>query len=470
MAGITDENLLQYLTAKSQAEIIDWIMQQTSEHDGLRRALISFVAPQADTELLVSELKQLITKAWARTRSRREPWKLAKPIAADLEPVLAALEQMIDRGQAEVAEKVLKRFVAASEKGMASIDDSGGYLWPVCQEGVKLWGKAWANIPLRDPSALAKLVYDGVRDNGYAIRDHMIGDFAEALGKEGLLTLKELFIAEHQVNLSRKGIGALDRREPLRYLADVADALGDVDLYIDTQRQCGLEKIYALPIARRQLEAGRPAEALASLDLADPSHSHFHDEKDDYTTLRKKILLALGREDEAHKLMWREFNQTLSKSSLDQLLAMTAKDQQPALATKAIAVAEKHSDKLIAAMFLQKQGHADRAAAIISSHPEAFDGRHFGFLLPLAEALAKVYPASAWVLYRSLLLNILEEKRYNAYPHAADYLVTADVLATTAGLQDKQQILLAKLRSEHGLKSSFWKRVQELNPSIAGPK
>ncbi len=367
----------------------------------------------------------------------------------------------MEQGQAVAAEKILRRFVEAGDKGLDQVDDSYGYLGPLCQEAVALWGKAWALIKLREPNTLLKLVYEGVRNNDYAIRDHMIRDFAQALGTKGLLGLKEMFWAEYQANLTRKSMDDWDRRQPLRHLADVADALGDVDMYIDTQRRCDTEDVYALPIARRLLEADRADEALDYLNRADSSRSHFHGEPDDYITLKVKILQALGRNEDARNTLWWEFQRTLSAAVLDRLLSLTAKDQQQTLIDKAIAAAEAHADKLAAARFLLERGHPDRAAAIIEAHPEQFDERYYGHLLPLAEALQERFPASAWVLYRSLLLSILEQKRSKAYHHAADYLTMASELAEKAGMSEKHRALLAQLQSQHGRKSAFWRLVQK---------
>lgn len=461
MSGLSDDKLKKLLAKRGKAELVDWIMEQSAGNEDLRRALVSFVAPQADTATLVAELNQIIKKAWGRTRTSKEPWKLARPIAADLEPVLPALEQLIERGHAADAEKLLRRLVEAANKGFDHVDDSYGYLGPLCQEAVTLWGKAWAKIEPRAPAVLAKLVYDGVRDNGYAIRDHMIRDFALALGRGGLRALKEMFLAEHQANLADKGLDDWKRREPLRHLADVADALGDVDMYIDAQRQCGVEDVYAMPIARRLLDAGRPSEALEYLDRADPSRSHFQGEKDDYTMLRIKILQALGRDEEARDTLWQEFRRGLSTTSLERLLASTPKEQQQALINEAIAVSEAHPDKLTAATFLLGRGHADRAAAMVDAYPDKFDGRYYGSLLPLAEAIQKDSPGSAWVLYRSLLQSILEEKRSKAYHHAADYLAIAGELAERAGLHEKHQSLLAQLQAQHGRKYGFWSLVKK---------
>ncbi len=80
-------------------------------------------------------------------------------------------------------------------------------------------------------------------------------------------------------------------------------------------------------------------------------------------------------------------------------------------------------------------------------------------LLRLSENLQDDHPAAAWVLYRALLLDMLEGKRYKAYRHAADYLAITNDLAARADLADKQQELLSHLRDKHGRKYSFWNLV-----------
>jgi len=459
MSGLTDDKLRALLGKRAKAELVEWIVTQAAGNEDLRRALLGFIAPQADAKMLAAELGKTISRAWGRTRTSREPWKVARPIAADLEPVLAALEQLIEHGGAAAAEPVLRRLVEGADAGFAHVDDSYGYLGPVCQEAVVLWGKAWAKIEPRDPKTLARLVFAGVRDNDYGIRDQMIRDFAPALGRAGLLALKDMFVAEDAANRANEAREEWERRRPLRHLADVADALGDVDLYIDVQRQCGAVDIYALPIARRLLDAGRAATALEFLDRADGSRKHFQGEVEDYAALRSRILHALGRDDEARDTLWQEFGRGLNATALARLMTLTPGEKQPALVADALALAEGHPNKLAAALFLVERGQTSRAATIIDAHPDQFDGRCYGTVLPLAETLQREFPASAWTLYRNLLLSILAEKRSQAYHHAADYLALANGLAIRAGLREQQEELLALLRQEHGRKYAFWRLV-----------
>lgn len=461
MASLNETTLKSLLTDRHKADLVDWIVGQAGANEPLRLALLAFVAPQADTEDMTKELCQLIRRAWARTKTSREPWKLARPIASELEPVLTALDRMIELGNAAAAEKVLRLFIDAAEKGIETVDDSNGDLGPLCHEAVTLWGKAWAKITPRDPVEIAALVSERICDNGYGLKDHMIRDFAQAMGREGLLVLKSQFLAQHEANAARSDLEDWTRNEPLLHLEDVADALGDVDMYIEVQRMRGTEEAWAMPIARRLLDAGRAAEAMASLDRADPEKSHFRGEHDSYTTLRTKILRALGRDDEAHATLWKAFCRSLDSRALDQVLSMTPEEKRAALMEEAFKTAESHAHRLSAAMFLAERGEMARAAKLIEMYPAAFDGQFYGSLLQLAELLRTEFPAAAWELYWALLQDILEEKRSKAYHHAADYLAIAGELAERANLTTRHHELVAILRNDHKRKNAFWGRVQE---------
>lgn len=228
MSGLNDDKLKELLAKQSKGDLVEWIVEQAGMNEDLRRELIDLVGPEADVKTLLSELRRMITRAWQRTRTSRHPWKLARPISSDLAPVVSSLEQLIERGHAVEAEKVLQRFVEAADKGFTHVDDSSGLLWPLCQEAVALWGKAWAQIEPRDPAQLAQMVYGQVQDDGFALRDHMIRDFAAALGRKGLLRLKDMFLQQHKARQADEGPDDWQRSESLRHVAEVADALGDV--------------------------------------------------------------------------------------------------------------------------------------------------------------------------------------------------------------------------------------------------
>jgi thioredoxin-like negative regulator of GroEL len=79
----------------------------------------------------------------------------------------------------------------------------------------------------------------------------------------------------------------------------VADAAGDVDGYCAAQQLMGPRVRDDAGMARRLLEAGRPADALAALTAAEPNPAKNAAELAD---LHITVLDALGRTEEAQAL------------------------------------------------------------------------------------------------------------------------------------------------------------------------
>ncbi len=71
MSKLDDNKLKSLLAKRTKAELVEWIMEQSTDNEGVRRALVTLVAPQADTATLTSELNQIIKKAWAHAKQSR---------------------------------------------------------------------------------------------------------------------------------------------------------------------------------------------------------------------------------------------------------------------------------------------------------------------------------------------------------------------------------------------------------------
>ena len=450
------------LRKRTKLDLIAWLTDRAQGDEDLHRDLTAWLAPQTGFKALASTLRSQITQAWAKVRSSSNPWKMARPTASALEPVLEALEAIIDRGDAQAAEPLLSRFLDAAESGCDGIDDSYGILWPVLQDGVRVWGLAWAQLTDANPDLrpdLAARVRDGVLDNPMSIRDHMIRDFAEALGTDGLCTLEQLLHEQADRDADDPNLAEYDRGRTTHHLASVADALGDPDRYIEARRRGGAEAIYGLPIARRLLDAGRAGEALTRLDALEPNRQHFDGEPEDAPALHIRCLRSLGREDEARDQLWRAFTNTLSHHTLDRLRELTPASKHAALRERALSTAAKSPSPLHAAIFYVHVGEVSRAAEAVVDAPDTFHGGYYDTLLRLVDAFTPEHPKAAWHLHRNLLLNVLDEGRHNAYGHAADYLRSTRALAEQADLGTPQQELEGRLQRDHGRKTSFWRKV-----------
>ncbi len=459
---ISDKTLKSHLEKISKPDLVAWLMKRCADDEKLRASLLDLATPREAAKALTAEVRARIRQAWLLSK-RRDGWKMVRPIAGELNQVLASIQTLIDKGCSVEAEKLLAVFVQAAEKGLAHIDDSHGYLWPTCQYGVTLWGQAWARIESRDRKRLADLVYGHIHENGYAVKDNIISKFAEALGEEGL----------HILQWRLKGdLAALPQPSPparvsdikrvlvTGWLKEIADALGDVDDYIAIVESERRVETCALPVARRLFEAGRFMEALVFLERGRADRGPRYDEPYDYATLKTKILTALGRSGEARETLWQEFATYLSMSTWQNIWELTGQEQKEQARSRAVSTAEHHRSPERAALLLVRLNELQRAADLIERRQSEFCGAAYDVLLKVADALAQTHPAQTWILYKVLLLNILDESRYNAYPHAAEYLMRMQELADASGLQTQQSEFTASLQQTHGRKSSFWARVK----------
>lgn len=161
---ISDTKLKKYISQIDRDALSGWLVEQCQNDNKLRSSLLDLAAPKEAVETLVSEIRSRISSAWAKTRSR-DGHRQAAFIGKELDSVLQSIGSIIEKGCYLQAEKVLVRYVEAAEKFGVEVDDSYGYLWPVCQAGITMWGKVWAKIEPRDKIKLSELVYSHVHNN-----------------------------------------------------------------------------------------------------------------------------------------------------------------------------------------------------------------------------------------------------------------------------------------------------------------
>lgn len=114
--------------------------------------------------------------------------------------------------------------------------------------------------------------------------------------------------------------------------------------------------------------------------------------------------------------------------------------------------------------FLIAVGKIDEAEVYLLKRANQLDGNYYGSLLSLAETMeSENRNLVTRLIYRSLLISILERGYTKAYPHGIRYLKKLDKLATSvADWKEfnhheafKEQIIEA-----HGRKRSFWSKYE----------
>jgi hypothetical protein len=447
---VSDSKLREYIGQIDKEALAEWLVEQCQNDNKLRSSLLDLAAPKEAIETLVSEIRSRISSAWAKTRGR-DGHRQAAYIGKELDSVLQSIGSIIEKGCYLQAEKVLVCYIEAAEKFGVEVDDSYGYLWPVCQAGITLWGKVWSKIEPCDKIKLSDLVYSHGHNNTNGLKDDIITDFKDALGNEGLQHLKGKLLKDYTELPDSK------KYTLCWQLENIADALNDVDFFIEVNQMKGNVSRDAIPIARRLYEAMRYEEALTYLGKAD--YFQFSDEPYDFATLKSKILVALGRGDEALRTLWNEFSQHLSSTTLDNILELSDSSQHEQLRQKAYETAIEHRDIYSAISFLTQQGQLVAAANLIQQRQNEISGQAYYSILQVAERLKEQFPAQGWILYKALATDILESSRYKAYGHAADYVKVMAQLSQQAKTETQHTEFLEYLKQKHGRKSSFWEKL-----------
>ena len=174
---------------------------------------------------------------------------------------------------------------------------------------------------------------------------------------------------------------------------------------------------------------------------------------------RIDVLEALGRADDAQAARWGCFERSLSSTHLRAYLKRLADFDDLQAEEKALDHAQRSRNSLRALSFLVSWPAVDRAANLVLQRSEELDGNHYEILTPAAEALAGKHPLAAMLVLRAMVDFSLRNNRSGRYRHAARHLLECSSLASAIedfGRFEPHDAYEARLRREHGRKSSFW--------------
>ena len=329
--------------------------------------------------------------------------------------------------------------------------------------------------------ALAERAFNALNENDYGQYDKLIEVLAPVLGKHGLDHLKARFVevSKTVAHMPRKEeremigwgsggpiyadeIAARRRESTIGFaLQEIADAQGDVDAFIAQQsQQARSVPRVAAEIARRLLAAGRAEEAWTAINAIDedrPGWIPF-----EWEETRLDVMEAMGRADEAQAFRSECFERTLDAAHLRGYLQRLPDFDDVEAEERAMAHALGFPCVHQALAFLVTWPALDKAAALVLQRRGEINGDHYEILTPAAEALGDKHPLAATLLLRAMIDFSLKEGRVKRYRHAARHLsACASLAAAIADFTplEPHNVYVARLRDDHGRKSSFWSRV-----------
>ena len=466
---------LEALGARRLAELL--IEVSTGNAAAKRRVRLELAGAQSPGEVAKEVRKRLITIE--RSRSFID-WQNRKALVEDLETQRRAIVDPVAQSDRAEALELMWRFMALANSVFERCDDSSGTVIGIFHAACRDLGEIAqaANVA---PESLAEQAFHALNENDYGQYDDLIGILSPALGPTGLGQLKERFLELSKVPLEkpkdkdREVIGwgtggplyadeiAARRHESTTRLAlqEIADAQGDVDAFIAQQS----EKAKTVPkvaaeIALRLLKAGRAKEAWSAINAVDenrPGWIPF-----EWEEVRLDVMEALGRAGEAQLFRWQCFERTLNSAHLRAYLKRLPDFDDVEAEDRAMSYVSGFPNVHHALAFLISWPALDKAAALVTRRSDELDGDHYEILSPAADVLAAEHPLAATLLLRAMIEFSLKEGRVKRYRHAARHLAECASLAAVISDFDRfepHERYNARLKDEHGRKTSFWSLV-----------
>ena len=415
-----------------------------------RRLRLELAKAQSPAELTKEVRKRL--SSIARSQSFVD-WQGIRALANDLDTQRHAIVETVAKANPHEALDLLWGFMALAPSVFARCDDGSGTLISVFHEACSDIGEV-ALTAKADPTTLANQAFEALIANDYGQFDELIAVLAPALGQTGLEHLKQRMVdlSNHPVKepaeKDRVKVGwssggpiyADEMAERSRIstvrlaLREIADALGDVDAFIEQydEKTRKLPKI-AAEIAQRLLAAGRTEEAWQTISATEyRRRTNSWDWPDfEWEDARIAGLEALGRADDAQATRWGCFERALSSIHLRAYLKRLPDFDDVEAEKKALGYAQRSRTLLQALSFLISWPALDRAANLVLQGAGELDGDHYEILTRTADALAGKYPLAATMVLRAMINFSLTNSRATRYKHAARHLLDCAGLSST---------------------------------------
>ncbi len=451
----------------------------TGDATAKRRLRLELVAAQGPDEVAGEVRKRLLTIGQSCSFV---DWRNIRSFAQDLGAQRRAIVEQVAPHDGSAALELMWRFMGLADSIYERCDDGSGTVSDVFENACHGLGEI-AMMAKPDPASLAEQVLASIQDNDYGQYDGLIEIMAPALGPSGLDYLKAQLEAPansrssaERDTIGRDGkipVNADDIDESWRArtismaLQAIADVQGDVDGFIahydNTTRK--LPNI-AAAIARRLLDADRAEEALAAVEATEEQRAG--QITFEWEQTRLDVLEALGRIEEAQAFRWVCFERSLSIEHLRAYLKRLPDFEDIDAEKRAFDHAAAHSNLLEALAFfidwadLRSSTAVDRAAALVVQRKQELDGDHYEILTPASAAVAARHPLAATLMLRAMIDFSLQRGRSSRYRHAARHLAECERLAVSIedfGVFEAHDVYVARLKQEHGRKSSFWSEV-----------
>ena len=446
-----DSNRKQKLMDLGADTIADALLDlavHSKEADELIEQLIA--TPKENVQRFKKKLSGL------KRRKRFIGWRESAGFSRELQMLFQDLKSGVDDPLSGV--ELVAAFYEADNTIFEICDDSSGNIGDVFRYDAKELFVDYASR-CDNKEKVADIILKMNQKDNYGIRDTLIDCAGECLPEEVIRTM----IAELQ-KWADKEKDDNGKRTHLILIESLARQIKDAQLFERTRIASWgkLNSAALVDIARVYLESGDIETAHSWLKKIPEGETYQAYERD---KLLEEIYHKQGDSEKLTELLFQKFKSYQSTDTLQALLDVIGHDKRDEVVADEVALILK-ADRLREsdAEFLIAVERIDEAEDYLLKRADRLDGNHYGSLLSLAEVMeSENRHLAASLMYRSLLISILERGYTKAYPHGIRYLKKMDKLseAVTDWKEfNTHEAFKEQIIEAHGRKRSFWSKYE----------
>lgn len=405
-------------------------------------------------ELLMAEPKENIQRfkkklAGIKHSTRFIDWRESTGFARDLDFLLEDLKISVEDPLTGI--KLVASFYEADEKIFERCDDSNGCIGDVFRFTAPSVFSEFASR-CEDKAKVAEIILKVNQEDPYGIRDSLVHGAGDFLPEDILRSMIDKLQQADEEGDSHFSL----------LIESLARQVKDPQLFERTRiASWGKPSTAAnIDIARVYLESGDIETAHSWLKKIPEKETFKAYERD---KLLKEIYQKQGDREKLSELLYKNFRSNHSTERLQELLDVVGQDRRDEILQKEIEQIKKAQQLQLADLqFLLSLGEIDEAERYLLDRSEQLYGGDYYNLPDLAKVMeAENRFLASSLIYRSLLLSILERAYTKAYVYGVRYLKKLDGLSKDIDNwknfhthDDFKKQLLEK----HGRKRSFWSK------------
>ena len=407
----------------------------------------------ATPEEAVAQVKKKLTSL--KRSQRFIDWREVGDFANELDDLLDNLKSTISDPLTGL--KLVVTFLETDSNVFERCDDSCGSIGGVFADAKDLFIDYASRC--EDKEKITALLLKLSETDDYGVRAELITSVAECGIPEPLICS---MIDTYQQR-AETASGKYQKQHHLRLIEFLAEQLKDAALFEATRIEGWGEPLGTaalINVARVYFDQGDIDTAASRLSQVSEQESFMSDDRE---KLWLDIYQQLGESGKTADLLQQRFRRSHSVSALTALLETIGEDKRDKVIKTEIDFIFKQNElSTVDAGFLLEIGKIDEAEAYLLKHADQLNGSFYGSLLSLVEVFdAENRSLVVSLLYRSLLLSILERAYAKAYSHGVRYLKKLDSLSTEVEAWDRfenHQAFKELLVQAHGRKRSFWSK------------